>query len=312
MPWANDVVAKLAAGAPADADTCGLLLICSWPMPETVQAAYTAFAEKLRAALPPSAYVYPASTLHCTISTLRPFTAGPVDEVSRKALVLAWTPLLREAAASADWPTGPFRLRMLTPTLGGAAGIIRYEDTDGAVGKMRAALRAVIARAGGVAAEGSADRSAARPPTSIRLGLGLGEPAPHLPDIIHSTVLRWTAEPEHEPALAAFAEVAEAWEPIDVVVDAPKLVIENVPFMHGASVEWTGARPQQIAEYTKNLILDGAIPLRQLTIKKIVSELEAHLGAQAGRDYDKAWLRGHVDNLLVELESRTLADRYEP
>ena len=116
-------------------------------------------------------------------------------------------------------------------------------------------------------------------------------------------MLRWSAEPEHEPALAAFAQVAEAWEPIDVVVDAPKLVIENVPFMHGASVEWTGARPQQIAEYTKRLIFDGAIPLSQLTIKKIAAELEAQLGAQAGRDYDKAWLRGHVDNLLIELEA---------
>ena len=32
-------------------------------------------------------------------------------------------------------------------------------------------------------------------------------------------------------------------------------------------------------------------------------DLALQLGAQAGRDYDKAWLRGHVDNLLVELEA---------
>ena len=35
-------------------------------------------------------------------------------------------------------------------------------------------------------------------------------------------------------------------------------------------------------------------------MKAIATELEARLGAQVGRDYDMAWLRGHVDNLLDE------------
>ena len=79
MPWANDVVAKLAAGAPADADTCGLLLICSWPMPEIVQAAYTAFAEKLRAALPPERVRLPGEH-----AALHDFHAAPVHGGTRR------------------------------------------------------------------------------------------------------------------------------------------------------------------------------------------------------------------------------------
>ena len=124
-------------------------------------------------------------------------------------------------------------------------------------------------------------------------------------------MLRWTAEPEHEPALAAFAQVAEAWEPIDVVVDAPKLVIENVPFMHGASVEWTVARPQQIAEYTKNLILDGAIPLRQLTIKKIAAELEAHSARRRGATTTRRGCEA-TSTACSSSSGRVFADIYVP
>ncbi len=52
----------------------------------------------------------------------------------------------------------------------------------------------------------------------------------------------------------------------------------------------------EIANLTKIKVL-GA-DLSKLSVKKIAAELEAQLGAQAGRDYDMAWLRGHIDNLL--------------
>ena len=37
-------------------------------------------------------------------------------------------------------------------------------------------------------------------------------------------------------------------------------------------------------------------------MKAIRAELEVRLGAQPGRDYDMAWLRGHIDNLLDSYE----------
>lgn len=69
------------------------------------------------------------------------------------------------------------------------------------------------AQAGGRAAEGGADRSLARPLP----GSPAGTSAPHLPDIVHSTVLRWAAEvpyPERPAARAAFGRAAATVAPV--------------------------------------------------------------------------------------------------
>ena len=51
MSWANPTVARLASGDLTE-DACGGVLICSWPMPSHVLAAYQAFAARLKAELP--------------------------------------------------------------------------------------------------------------------------------------------------------------------------------------------------------------------------------------------------------------------
>ena len=48
--------------------------------------------------------------------------------------------------------------------------------------------------------------------------------------------------------------------------------------------------------------LDPSV-LAQLSMTSLYAHIEEQLGAVAGVDYDKAWLRGHVDNLLVALEA---------
>jgi len=117
---------------------------------------------------------------------------------------------------------------MGAPTLEGAAGIFRYEDLDGAMAKMRECLRGAIERAGGRAAEGS-DWSQARPLP----GLSERHPAAHIPNIVHSTALRWRQEPEEqEVARKAFAQVAKRWEPLDIEIPSLRVVIEDVPYMH--------------------------------------------------------------------------------
>ena len=57
-----------------------------------VLAQYEVFAARLREAMPPQAYVYPASTLHCTIASLRSFTHGPLD-VGRRVRLRPLLPL---------------------------------------------------------------------------------------------------------------------------------------------------------------------------------------------------------------------------
>ena len=69
--WGNPVVKRLADGDAMSNDFHGMVLVCSWPMPAAVQKQYDAFRKELSGALPDEAYVYPTSTLHCTVCTLR-------------------------------------------------------------------------------------------------------------------------------------------------------------------------------------------------------------------------------------------------
>ena len=228
--WSNPIVAQLASGSAVQDEFCGAVLICSWPMPADVVEAYEVFAAKLRQALPAGAYVYPASTLHCTVLTIRAFPAGPLDAESRKKLAKAWTAVLEAAQKSPGWPTGKFKLRMGRPTLEGAAGIFRYEDCDGAVAKMRDCLHEAIRDFGGAAVIGGGDKSLGKPIAGFSLP---GDPAPHIPDIVHSTAVRWATEPANRPAaLEAFKEAAATWCPLEINVKGCKAVFESTPFMH--------------------------------------------------------------------------------
>ena len=235
MPLANAIITRFVAGDFCADEFCGLLLVVNWPASSSVQAKLSAFSP---AALPKSAYLYPPTSLHCTVATLRAFTGGPLDAGdggSRSSAAARWSAVLDAAAAMPQWPKGPITLRMLAPTFEGAAGILRYDEVSpgGAIEAMRACLRDAILAAGGVAAEGSADRSAAK----ALPGSPPQEPAPHLPNIIHSTVLRWAAEPsdaEVQATRAEFERVGADWEPLDFTVDLStvRAVFEDTPFMH--------------------------------------------------------------------------------
>ena len=241
MPFANPVVARLAKGDLCKDEFSGLLLVLNWPASEHVQGkCLSAFSA---AKLPASAYLYPPTSLHCTVASLRAFTAGPL--ISRESEAQLWGSILDAAASMAAWPTGPITLKMLAPTFEGAVGILRYEEVapGGAIEAARRCLGEAISAAGGQAAVGGGDRTHCRPPT----GSPIGSPAPHLPDIIHSTVLRWASEPtepEVEMARESFEAVAGAWEPLEFRVDAIdiKAVFEDTPFMHiphsAAQVFW--------------------------------------------------------------------------
>eukprot|EP00405_Crypthecodinium_cohnii_P007297 CAMPEP_0206422068 /NCGR_PEP_ID=MMETSP0324_2-20121206/1851_1 /ASSEMBLY_ACC=CAM_ASM_000836 /TAXON_ID=2866 /ORGANISM="Crypthecodinium cohnii, Strain Seligo" /LENGTH=236 /DNA_ID=CAMNT_0053886339 /DNA_START=18 /DNA_END=725 /DNA_ORIENTATION=+ len=225
--WANKIVARLASGE-APADDCGLVLVCSWPMPQEVLQAYEHLRDELRDVMPDGAYIYPASTLHCTVTTLRAFTAGPMDAELRETMRSLWMPVLNAARAMEEWPSVPFKLRINHPTLEGAAGIFRYDDLDGAVESMRSCLRKAIEAAGGKAAEGMDWSEAKALP-----GTPDGQIAPQIPNIVHSTVLRWSSEPPDQAAAKeSFAKVAEKWTPLDIEVGRATAVFEDHPYMH--------------------------------------------------------------------------------
>jgi hypothetical protein len=235
MPLSNAMVARLASGDPCD-EVCGLLLICNWPASEELQQRYTRLRQQLASTLPSCAYLYPPSTLHCTVATLRPFTGAELDPSTRDAECTRWRAVLDAARAMPEWPeaSATITLRLGPPTLEGAAGIVRYEEVGGGcMAAMRACLNAAIAAAGGRAAEGGGDRS-----QCLALpGAPPHEPPPHLPNIIHSTVLRWASEPSEEEVAAshaAFKAAAASWEPlvIDIAAGSVVGVVEDRAFMH--------------------------------------------------------------------------------
>ena len=155
--------------------------------------------------LPPAAYIYPISTLYVTVLTIRTFAPEP------------WRPRTgRRCSAStrADprWPRQPFKLRLRRPTFDGTTGIIRYADVDGTVVLARAALNTALSAAGAMASVGGGDTGLAQPPDGV-VGRER-EVGPHIPNIVHSTVMRWAAPPpDVDAARAAFEGVAAGWEP---------------------------------------------------------------------------------------------------
>lgn len=232
MPLANPIVARLAAGDMCPGEFCGLVVVCNWPASSAVQRKHDAAIRAPLEALPRSAYVYPSSSLHCTIATLRAFTGGPLERASEAA---RWAEVLDAAMRMPSWPRGRLTLLMCAPTFEGAAGIVRYEEVSpgGKIAAMRACLVAAIASAGGAAVIGGGDRSAARALPSARAD----EPGPHVPDIIHSTVLRWAAEPSAEEVAAvraAFERIASTWVPVECTLDVSSVcaVCEDTPYMH--------------------------------------------------------------------------------
>ena len=134
--------------------------------------------------------------------------------------------------------------------LEGACGIVKYEEVGGTshIEKMRSCMRAAIKAAGGLAAEGSGSRDKAR----ALPGAPAKEPAPHIPDIVHSTVLRWASEPSEADlaaAHAAFKAVAATWQPITMTVaTGASAVFEDVPFMHiphvAEQIFWKSKKPK--------------------------------------------------------------------
>ena len=225
-PWANADVARLAAGDPTN-PCCGVLLVC-WPLglPRALDG------------VDPAAYAMPAAHLHVTVATLRNYTAAdlPAGSPERASTTAAWVAVLDRARAHPAWPRGPFRLGFDEPTFRGNCATLRVSDASGAISAMREALGAAVADRGGRAVVGGEARDRGRPPR----GAPTTDPAPHIPDICHSMILRWSAEPQDRAAArAAFARVAANWAaPVAVDVARVAAVYEEAPFMHGASEFW--------------------------------------------------------------------------
>ena len=133
------------------------------------------------------------------------------------------------------WPRGSFRLTFSNLAFRGNCATLAVSDDDDAILGARAALGKAIAARDGRAVIGGGPRSEGRPPR----GAPSSDPAPHVPDIVHSTVLRWAAEPaSRAEAHEAFEAIAADFRPLTVDVTGVVAVAETAPLMHGAEEVW--------------------------------------------------------------------------
>lgn len=168
----------------------GLVLTVLHPAPSFLESFYSTFRSRLQSLLrasdvPDTSYLlYPPESLHCTIATLRPFRK-PTPEHPENTIRF-WADMLERAAQMPDWPRASeltFAYLRDPKVFGNGVGVLLHDDWYGAIGAMRNCLREAFAEQKG--RNGTADFAT----DDVDMG------DVKIPDIVHSTVLRWRASP---------------------------------------------------------------------------------------------------------------------
>jgi len=169
----------------------------------------------------PNVYLYPSTSLHVTVATLRPFFQPMGDEESKETLKLEWTDLVRAASLREDWPRKPLQLVIDSAQIGKKAGILLWNELTGGLDMMRVCLEAELEH---------------RQERLIRAGIDTK--TFRIPTIMHSTFLRFHQLPETpgQEIQQKFQKYVKDQistlfpDPI-IAVDA-KVVCERIPYMH--------------------------------------------------------------------------------
>lgn len=168
----------------------GLVVTVLHPAPDFLESFYGMFRSRLQSLLrasgvPDTSYLlYPPESLHCTIATLRPFRK-PMPENPENAIRF-WTDMLERAAQMPDWPhVSEFTFAHLRDpkVFENGVGVLLHDDWYSAIGAMRNCLRKVFAKQKG--GNGTSE--------FVTDDVDMGDVK--IPNIVHSTVLRWRASP---------------------------------------------------------------------------------------------------------------------
>jgi hypothetical protein len=166
----------------------GLVLNTGWPPNDEIDAPYQSFLDQVRKCFdkadvestenePPNVYLYPTQCLHVTVATFYPIRKKQPElgdeyylELKNKAVEL-----VEAASQRDDWPKVTVQskhyLQLESVQLGQKAGILLWNDASGVIDKMRMCLEEEAAKRG----------------VSIH----------NIPNIIHSTFLRFAKEPTY-------------------------------------------------------------------------------------------------------------------
>ncbi|KAL3781754.1 hypothetical protein HJC23_004853 [Cyclotella cryptica] len=222
-------------------DYFGLVLVTGWPPNfESMNQPYQAFLKQVRKCFahsdlesrgikPPSVYLYPLSSLHITIATLCPVQKKRVErgEEYYNDLQNKYVELTKAASLRDEWPKPtrkePLDLQVESVQLCQKAGILLWKDVSGSIHAMRKCLKE----------------------EALHRGLEIYS----IPNIIHSTFLRFAQEPSEnsgrgEDIQQKFQTIvapnvgeifgSNLQQPVISLSCRPfcKLVCETTPYMH--------------------------------------------------------------------------------
>ncbi|KAL7506141.1 hypothetical protein ACHAXN_003885 [Cyclotella atomus] len=230
-----------------EADYFGLVLVAGWPPNQMMDQAYQQFLDEVRSCFhksdlesavgPPNVYLYPTQCLHVTIATLhhvhkkRPdlgkdyyyeLTEKYVDLVKAASQCDAWPKCTNQVDRDGSVQSPPqMKLQLELVQLGQKAGILLWNDKSGYINAMRDCLQKEATQRG------------------IQID--------SIPNIIHSTFLRFAHEPIHSGSGEAIQQKFQSIvipkanamfsvtsQPDSYVWDDSlcKLVCETMPYMH--------------------------------------------------------------------------------
>jgi hypothetical protein len=200
----------------------GLNLACAWPFPNDLQAAYEQMADELTS-LDPAAWVYPFAQTHVTLVTFLNFARFPHPTACQEQTARA---VAARFAGEWEWRReprgrggiGPFELHFAGLRLSRAAAFVEWRNPAGEVGLIRQMAEAW--------AHADADLAALGP------AAGFG-----VPNIIHSTVLRFRGPLADPPAfLAGFERLAGRIRLSSLPVRDLLITAETRPYMRAGQV----------------------------------------------------------------------------
>ncbi|CAM9324462.1 unnamed protein product [Choristocarpus tenellus] len=225
----------------------GIVLVAGWSWGKTddctIGPRYKDIAEAATN-LDPACYTYPPQHLHCTVATLSSFNneKSPFFNASDEDQLIvlqAWGDALDRAFRKAR-VLRPFDLTFSDLGWSSAAAYLLAEDPSDMFRELRAAVRLAAEDSQVAEAEAKLTESLSHVQGLVPLREAL-----RVPDIIHSTIMRFSSEPLNPARLASdLDDLGEKWRrmvcgeeegrgvPVTIRVTSLSLVHERHPYMH--------------------------------------------------------------------------------
>ena len=222
----DPVMAEILRSEESSMDDFGLVLVVGWPPnQDEMEAPYAAFVKSMRSCFDhddeENAYIYPLDSLHITVATFHHFSLETRDPEQRSILEREWRQVALAASKRPEWPKYPLKLEIDSCQIGTHAGILLWRETTGGLDSMRFCL-----------ARETSDRQ------SLFLKAGLNVDTLKIPDIVHSSILRYPSPIKTNGELVqerlrknVLPRLKEIF-PKPMTASTAVLVYERTPYLH--------------------------------------------------------------------------------